>query len=342
MNVSSAISAGQAIQRVTTRLSLDFMLKVICRAAQAHDGNLDRCLAYFAIQHANVAHFSRDPDLTWAYATKFPPDEARRPISVHALAQALAFSPETTRRYVNTLINEGACERVEGKGVIVPVRYLTGENAASQRYAAMASFNELITSLNAINFDFETISVRAAPIPARFDIEQDELPVLLISRLINGYILRVLEDSVRTHGDFSIAVIFALIITLNTRHIAFDPELAWKFAGADQAPPDDLRRPASIAQIAAELGMPYSTANRKVMIMVERGLCHFQDKGLIVRTETMGRPDLMERGLNMHQWLMSTLGEMMALGLDFRHWRPAQLATERHREDALNALPTDL
>ncbi len=73
MNASTWASAGQEPQRVTTRIYMEFMLKVFCSGARIHDGNLNRTLVYFAIQHANVAHFSKDVALAWAYAATFRP-----------------------------------------------------------------------------------------------------------------------------------------------------------------------------------------------------------------------------------------------------------------------------
>jgi hypothetical protein len=39
----------------------------------------------------------------------------------------------------------------------------------------------------------------------------------------------------------------------------------------------------------------------------------------------MTRPEILQHGLNMHVWLVATLGELAALGLDFRHWETSPL-----------------
>ncbi len=224
---------------------------------------------------------------------------------------------------MQTLVEEGACVRIEGEGIIIPTRHLMTAKIATQRSEAMVAFNQLISDLNTINFDFDAVPVKRPAVAVAPGARPEGLPVMLISGMINGYILRVLEDSVRTHGDFPTAVIFAMIIALNTRHFTFDPELAWKFATIDQAPPDALRRPANKRQIAAELRMPPATVRRKILDLETKGMCQIQGKGVIVQNEAMARPDFVARGLNMHQWLVSTLGELTALGLDFRHWPPA-------------------
>jgi DNA-binding transcriptional regulator YhcF (GntR family) len=254
MNVDQSLSAATAIQRVTNRLALEFMLKGARIGGWAHGGNLNRSLTYFAIQDANVEHLSRDPKLAWTYADDYPPDNVRRPISVHALAQTLNFSPETVRRHVLALIEEGACDRIEGQGVIIPKRHLMTPKIQGQRMAIIAAFNQLISDLNAIGFDFAAAPPRNSSISEAVR-NRNTAPVLLITRLINAYILRVLMDGIRVLGDFPTNVIYGMIMAINTRHITFDPKLTWRFAGADQTPPDDFRTPVSIRQLAAELGM---------------------------------------------------------------------------------------
>jgi DNA-binding transcriptional regulator YhcF (GntR family) len=164
MNVDQSLSAATAIQRVTNRLALEFMLKGARIGGWAHGGNLNRSLTYFAIQDANVEHLSRDPKLAWTYADDYPPDNVRRPISVHALAQTLNFSPETVRRHVLALIEEGACDRIEGQGVIIPKRHLMTPKIQGQRMAIIAAFNQLISDLNAIGFDFAAAPPRNSSI----------------------------------------------------------------------------------------------------------------------------------------------------------------------------------
>jgi DNA-binding transcriptional regulator YhcF (GntR family) len=147
-------------------------------------------------------------------------------------------------------------------------------------------------------------------------------PVLLVSRIINGYCLRVILDGIPLHGDFVTGVIFVLIMAGNTRHITHDPELAWRFAGAQDVPSDDLRIPVSVNRIAADLGMPYSTVQRYLSNMTKKGFCERRGGGYIIHNASMNRPELLANGLRMHLWFLTMLRELAALGLDFTAWTP--------------------
>jgi DNA-binding transcriptional regulator YhcF (GntR family) len=321
MNAYRSLPSAEAIQRVTTRLVLEFLIKAVCSSARVHGGSLARSLTYFAIQHANVEHLSRDPALAWRYADDYPPDDIRRPISVHALAQAMGASPETTRRRVADLIADGACVKIDSRGVIIPVRHLMTDEIHAQRLEVMTAFDEMIAALNHIGFDFSSL-VRVRPNLSVAPPSGEEPPILLISRIINAYCLKVILDGIPLHGDFVSAVIFALIMSGNTRHITHDPDLAWRYAGAQDVPPDDFRTPVSVRQVARDLGMPYSTVQRQLSKMTERGLCQRQGGGYIVHNAAMNRPDVLANGLRMHVWFLAMLGELAALGLDFSAWTP--------------------
>jgi DNA-binding transcriptional regulator YhcF (GntR family) len=322
MNAYHSLPSAEAIQRVTTRLIVEFLIKAVCGGARAHGGNLERSLTYFAIQHANVEHLSRDATLAWKYADEYPPDDVRRPISVHALAQALAASPETTRRRVAALIADGACVKVDGRGVIVPVRHLTTAQIRAHRLEVLTGFDEMIGALGRIGFDFSALVRPRARTAAATPRGREPAPVLLVSRIINGYCLKVILDSIPLHGDFITAVLFVLIMADNTRHITHDPELAWRYAGANDAPPDELRSPVSVRQIATKLGMPYSTVQRQLVKMAEKGFCQRRDGGYIIHNASMNRPEILANGLRMHLWFLAMLGELTALGLDFSDWTP--------------------
>jgi DNA-binding transcriptional regulator YhcF (GntR family) len=322
MNAHHSLPSAEAIQRVTTRLIIEFLIKAVCSDARAHGGSLERSLTYFSIQHANVEHLSRDATLAWTYADDYPPDEVRRPISVHALAQAMAASPETTRRRVAALIADGACVKVDGRGVIVPRRHLATAEIRSQRLEVLTAFDEMIEALGQIGFDFSALVRPRAHAAAVAPRGGEPAPVLLVSRIINAYCLKVILDGIPLHGDFVAGVLFVLIMADNIRHITHDPELAWRYAGANDAPPDEFRIPVSVRQIATQLGMPYSTVQRQLSKMTEKGFCQRKEGGYIIHNASMNRPEILANGLRMHLWFLAMLGELTALGLDFSDWTP--------------------
>ncbi len=301
-------------QRFTTRVLLDFITAVIARSARSVNGHLGHGLTLSAIQHANVEHLSRDPHTSWAYAYVAPPDSERRPISVHALAETLSSSPETTRRHVDALVAAGLCVRLPGQGVIVPAGHFDTPSTTEQRGHLVTRFASLISELRRVSFPLEARRPNAEPFRAR--LSDSPPPEFLIGRGVTHFVLRVILDGIPVHGDYTTGVLFCMVMVENTRHFTYDPEVAWRFASAEQAPPDSLRRPAAARSIATALGMPYTTARRRLNRMVESGRLECRDGGYIVPNRAMDSPVMLANGLRIHNWFLSMLNEFSATGLD--------------------------
>ena len=116
-------SAGSAaeVARVAARLSSTYVLRTLQLLAQSYGGDLLTGIVAQAIVAANTAHLD---DLgrggeRYAGVNESPPDALRRPVSVLRLATSLGLPFETTRRYVNKLVQAGYCVKVS-RGVIVP------------------------------------------------------------------------------------------------------------------------------------------------------------------------------------------------------------------------------
>jgi hypothetical protein len=106
--------------RAVSRICGGYMMRCLLSAAQVTGGDIMLAVIYSAIIQANVQPLNDDPALSARYAgiDAPPPDEVRRPISVHALAASLAMPYETTRRAVERLIAMGKVRRVSRTGVI--------------------------------------------------------------------------------------------------------------------------------------------------------------------------------------------------------------------------------
>ncbi len=120
-------------EKVRERLALRAATTYMLRSARVlnrivGNGDILRTLIFLAIVDANVRHLRPGEVFaqTHSGADDRVPDEARRPISIHALALELDLPYETTRRHVNRLINDGMCERWDS-GVIVPGEVLGRE-----------------------------------------------------------------------------------------------------------------------------------------------------------------------------------------------------------------------
>lgn len=83
-------------------------------------------------------------------------------------------------------------------------------------------------------------------------------------------------------GDPLTGVLALSIIEANVRHIIRDPVLALRYAGVDNPPPDDIRRPISVGALAASFSIPYDAARRRVADLEARGLCRRTTRGVYI------------------------------------------------------------
>ncbi|MDO9223866.1 MAG: hypothetical protein Q7U20_09180 [Caulobacter sp.] len=113
---------------VAARLAGEFFIRGVEICARAHGGDLLKGIIFTAIAVANnegQAAGSLD----------------RRPVSVMAISSSIGVPYETTRRYVNLLVDEGLCVRMGRRGVVIP-------DDAFLRPGLMASYRETFTSFN--------------------------------------------------------------------------------------------------------------------------------------------------------------------------------------------------
>ncbi|HEX3917273.1 MAG TPA: hypothetical protein VHW60_08035 [Caulobacteraceae bacterium] len=136
--MESATGPSPELTRAVARLSANYLLRCLRLVTDLHQGELLNAIICQAIIGANTRHLTHptDAERQGFDETGLPPDEARKPISILALADSLGLPFETTRRHVARLEAAGACKRVRG-GVIVPSSAL-----ADQRFyeAAQTSF----------------------------------------------------------------------------------------------------------------------------------------------------------------------------------------------------------
>lgn len=134
--------------RLALRLSSEYILRSIDLMTNVVGGDLVKGLIFLAVVQANIQHLVHDDGLSQAYseASDMVPDEARRPVSVHALSVSLGIPYETTRRYVNKLLNEGYCERVR-RGLVVPAAVLQREQMLNALKRNFANLQRLTTGL---------------------------------------------------------------------------------------------------------------------------------------------------------------------------------------------------
>ena len=309
--------AGGPPQRLVTRVVLEFLIDLLTASTKAHSGDLKATIVFMAIQHANTEFLEHDPDgLSHFFGGRLD-DSLRRPITAHALAQSISFSPETCRRYVQKLVDAGYCKRVGARGLIVPSAVMACEPFASSIDSTQAAFINMLRSLQVIGFDVRAAAAtHRGPADAAVRLRPEPLRFALWT-VMTGYVIRVLLDGVENHDrDFLRGLIFVTVMALNVEHITYDAGAAWRYACAGTVPPDEMRTPASVRAVSDRLGAPYETTRQHLMRLVELGRAERVGGGFIIPSLVNQDPRYMRMGLNIYWWLLRSVSRLERLGFD--------------------------
>lgn len=133
------VAVEQDLSRVAARLAADYFFRALSLISGLHNGDIMAAIIWQAIVAANTAHLD-SAEYTGAAAS--PPDDLRRPVSVLSLSQSLGMPFETTRRYVNRMIEAGQCERIRG-GIVVAARMLDDERFQAARIENLSYLRRL-------------------------------------------------------------------------------------------------------------------------------------------------------------------------------------------------------
>ncbi len=287
-------------QRLIFRCAMDFLLDEAGRIIRRHDGDFIRGAVFLAIAQA-----TRAPAGTGA-------DEPVRVISVRALAQSMSLAYETTRRKVAELEARGLCLRA-GNGLTASPAAFEGETYRQACEETWQGLKRLIGELRAIGFDFSlvgAVSAQAGRGQTPDDLAQAS------AALVGDFTLRVLEGGAGPHGSILDAVLATAMMIANAELLTHDPELAWKYAGAETPPPDALRRPVSIAQMAARLGLSHETVRRRVKRFVELGWARRETGGYLFSMARQQDPAVIQTGLVVSQRFLQLLQALRQIGVD--------------------------
>lgn len=233
-----------------------------------------------AVVQANVAPLMRDPESQRAYAGHDapPPDELRRPVSIHAIAQSLRLPYETVRRRVTRAAKSGVYE-ISTLGVIVPAREL----ASPQHVAALFSIWEQIRRLY---YRLRDAGLMDSLVPPEdrgqcSPASEAQAPLRAVIRIASDYILRVIDNVTgQFEGGLIPGLIWYVVMSANTEHLDADD--------------DGDRRPVTVSQIAERLDAPPETVRRHVLGLIEAGLCQRVRGGLVVPAEVLAAPNALQ------------------------------------------------
>jgi predicted transcriptional regulator len=300
-------------QHIVVRMLMPFLLRFINISARLQGGNPASTLIFLTIAHANVEHLGRDRGMAWNYAQE-PSDEVRRPISVHALAQSLTFPPETTRRHVHKMIARGMCRRVGEGGVIATQAYLASPEVVAAMAEIVDNFDRLIADFHSVGADLGSVTDHV-PAPA-MTADDPRNRANMIFHAVCKFALKVIVNGLPLYEDIMANVVFTAVFSANTRDIAVNPKLTWRYAADENVAPDHIRKPVTVRELATSLAIPYSTVYRQVLQMVEKGMLIRRDGGVVLPRQIILMPDMIAAGDRMRTWFFAMLRDLKAEGQD--------------------------
>lgn len=294
-------------QRLIFRCAMAFLLDEAGRLIRRHDGDFVRGAVFLAMAQA-----------TRPIGTAAGPAGPRavRGISVRAIAQSLGLAYETTRRKTADLEALGLCQRV-GDGLIASPAAFQGEAYRQDCELTRLGLDHLFRDLRAIGFDFSALD-QVSPQMGGVRVPAD--PTEAANALVGDFLLRVLEGGAEPHGSMIDALVAVAMMIANAEFLTHDPELAWKFAGAETPPPDELRRPVPLTQLSNNLGLAHETVRRRVKRFVARGWAARSRGGYLFSMARQQDPEVIRTGLIVSQRFLQLLQALRQLGIG----RPAR------------------
>ena len=301
--------------RIATRAAIDFMVRSARAIAETFDGDLPGGLALLALMRA-----------------QYPLIDARkpleRPVAVQSMARSLKIPAETMRRSINRLVERGWCRRIDMRGVTLSEEALGSGEVTALIKTIREEFGRMIVGLKSIGFDFDimdraseeevTLPDLAAvdagkPVTGDIDSGAFDAPIL-------DFMLRFVDGGLAPHDDNYVrSYVFATIMSANAAPFTLNPEIAWRYAGHDTPPPDEMRRPISLSELSQLLVMPYETTRRYVNSLIEMGHCvRDENKGITVPTSVTQAPEVLKSGIEITRRFAQTIGELKRCGFDFR------------------------
>ena len=298
------------IARVVTRLGGEYVLRSSQLLIEAF-GDVRAGLLVQSINAANIVRRAHSVD-GWRAAAPGGayPDEARRPIRVSRLADTAGLPFETTRRIVQRLVDTGACIRVGG-GVVVPRTTLESAAVVRNTMANLTYVRRFVRDLKAAGL---VERERPAEMGHTEGAEEAEI-AYRVAPFSNEYILRALRLLADTYGDIRLGLVAQAIVTANTAHLETRTGEGWRYAGIDDTPPDQVRRPISVYGLAESLGTPYETMRAQVRRLQDAGVCVRVNGGLIVPKTVLETPAALRATLTNVGYVRKFVRDVQAAGL---------------------------
>lgn len=260
-------------------------------------------LAFQTILSAGIAHLPlRDPASgAWIGIDALAADA--RPVSVFAVTQSLDLPYSSTARRVNDTVGTGMLLK-ERRGLRVAPAFFAGGRLDAVTAADRAELVRAIDLLAAAGYD---------PVPSLRDGGLERVPAAVVSRVLLAYALRSLESVKHLYGDIISGMLAVTVIGANVEHLFADPMLDLRFGGQDRPPPDALRRPVTVRELARRADMPFETVRRRVSALRTRGVLELRGDGIILPARVLMDDAQLADNVRIaghFQWLLATLSDL--------------------------------
>jgi hypothetical protein len=145
-----------ANSRAVARILGEMVMHGIDLLGRLHNSDFLYAIIFTTIWTSNVHHITiaAADNMKYGALMELPPDEARRPVTVHAVATSLRIPYETARRYANKMVKNGSAVRVGNKGLIVPRDRLAVESGFEGTRNAHVYIERTVAALHRAGFDF--------------------------------------------------------------------------------------------------------------------------------------------------------------------------------------------
>ena len=293
---------GTAYRQIT-RIIVAYQVTMLRQAMALVRGDATRTVVLMAIAKAQMAQ-----DAGCA-------GDVER-LTNHAIAHSLFLPHQTFNRHAAKLIEAGLCVR-DGRSIAL---------SDDPRIAGL-----LATLHGAVITLFDDLRRSAIPLPQNISATSDQLDRAIMAYGL-GLSLIGAEYNGQENDNWSELHITGIVLEYNTRALRIGYAEQSRF-GVDLAPVD-VRDAIPPRAIAKALAMPHSTAARHIGRMVASGRLVRQDDGLVVATEWMMRPGVLDRAEAVAHYAARRMATLQHYGFDFanpmRHGRatnPAGLAT---------------
>lgn len=298
-----APDAANAPSRLIGRFIAEVQLAAVAAVVEALETHCGRSVAFDRATVLMVI-MRAGPHFHCASVGDDAPGDPNAAISINAVAASLNRPFETVRRHVNALIAADVCLRTP-RGI----RMQPDIAALPALHRAVRQVHDLMVMLigyahrHGITLPAARPGVAYQPgatIAATLDL------ILAAAEYLHDY-----------YADWMEMAIVNAVIAANARTVTFDPQLAHRYAFADTVPPESLRIPVAVAEIARALRIPYSTVQRQANRSIARGQLKRVTGGVMITTEFLEASAVRDAGPVASSRAMRAFGRLVPGGFPF-------------------------